>query len=54
MPVVAAMVMMTTSRSSVVESAIQGYVYANLASLGCIVHFILASLKYPSDLFSNL
>jgi hypothetical protein len=42
MPVVAAMVRMTTSRSPVVESTVQGYFYANLASLGCIVHFILS------------
>ncbi len=44
MPVVVAMVTMTRSRSPVVESTIQGYLYANLASLGCIVH--LVSLKF--------
>jgi hypothetical protein len=40
MPVVAAMVRMTMSRSPVVESTIQGYLYANLASLGCIVLYL--------------
>ena len=42
MPVVAAMVRMTRSRFPVVDPTIQGYFYANLVSLGCIVHFVLA------------
>jgi len=51
-PVAVAVVRMTRSRSFILESTIQGYLYANLDG---IVPFILAPAEvYPSDMFSNL
>ena len=47
---------MTMSRSPVVESTMQGYVYvvATLPASAALSVLSWLSLKYPSDLFSNL
>lgn len=54
MPVVAAMVKMTRSRSPVVEWTIQGYFYANLGGSTALSILSWLSLKFLSDMFSNL